>query len=31
LFAYYIDPDINALEAQYQDFCRKLVYHVRVK
>lgn len=31
LFAYYIDPDINALEAQYQDFCRKLVYHVQLK
>jgi len=31
LFAYYIDPDINALEAQYQDYCRKLVYHVQLK
>lgn len=31
LFAYYIDPDINALEAQYENFCRKLVYHVQVK
>jgi hypothetical protein len=31
LFAYYIDPDINGLEAQYQDFCRKIVYHVQLK
>jgi hypothetical protein len=31
LFAYYIDPDINTLEAQYQEFCRKIVYHVQLK
>lgn len=31
LFAYYIAPDINVLETQYEEFCRKIVYHVQLK
>lgn len=31
LFKYYIEPEINTLEAQYQAFCQKIVYHVRLK
>lgn len=31
LFTHYIEPDIDTLEAQYQDFCRKIVYHVQLK
>ncbi len=31
LFAYYIDPDIAKLEAEYRAFCRKITYHVRIK
>ena len=31
LFDYYINEDIQALDAEYRDFCAKLVYHVRLK
>lgn len=31
LFTHYIEPDIDALEAEYQNFCKKIVYHVRLK
>jgi hypothetical protein len=31
LFTHYIDPDIDQLEKAYQDFCMKIVYHVRLK
>jgi hypothetical protein len=31
LFAHYIDDDIETLEAQYHEFCRKIVYHVQLK
>ena len=30
LFALYIESDIEKLEKQYRDYCRKIVYHVRV-
>ncbi len=31
LFEYYINEDLESLEDQYLKFCRKIVYHVRVK
>ncbi|MEN8128061.1 MAG: hypothetical protein ABFR90_09695 [Planctomycetota bacterium] len=31
LFMHYIEPDIGSLEKQYQDFCRKIVYRIRLK
>ena len=31
LFALYIDADINSLEPEYLAFCRKNVYHIRLK
>ena len=31
LFTHYIDPEIDKLEAEYQDFCAKIVYRVRLK
>ena len=31
LFAHYIEPEIDKLEAEYQAFCKKIVYHVRLK
>lgn len=31
LFDYYINEDINNLETQYQDFCHKITYRVRLK
>lgn len=31
LFNYYIEPEIEILQAQYEDFCRKMVYRVRLK
>lgn len=31
LFGYYVTDDLQTLEAEYRDFCRKIVYHVRLK
>jgi hypothetical protein len=31
LFSYYIEPEIKLLEKEYQDYCRKIVYRVRLK
>lgn len=31
LFKYYIEPDIQQIEKQYYNFCRKIVYRVRYK
>lgn len=31
LFSHYIEPDIEVLEKAYQDFCKNIVYHVRLK
>ena len=31
LFAYYIDPDIERLEAEYRTFCRKITHRVSFK
>jgi len=31
LFAHYIEPEIDGIEAEYQEFCQKIVYHVRLK
>lgn len=31
LFAWYIDPQIQNLQAEYEAFCKKSVYHVRLK
>lgn len=31
LFKYYFEPDIQSLETEYQNFCRKIVYHVQLK
>ena len=31
LFTHYIGPDIGQLEKPYREFCRKIVYHVRLK
>lgn len=31
LFTHYIGPEIDTLEAEYQDFCKKIVYRVRIK
>ncbi len=31
LFDYYIHEDIQALDAEYRDFCGKITYHVRLK
>ncbi|MHC5199411.1 MAG: hypothetical protein ACYSO1_04770 [Planctomycetota bacterium] len=31
LFTHYIEPDIDALERAYYDFCRKIVYRVKLK
>jgi hypothetical protein len=30
LFAYYIDPNYGLMEDEYLDFCRKIVYNVRL-
>lgn len=31
LFKHYIDEDIDLIEAEYLNFCRKIVYHIRLK
>jgi len=31
LFALYIDDDIDSLQKEYTTFCRKIVYHIRLK
>ncbi len=31
LFTHYIEPDIDKLEAEYQAFCAKIVYRIRLK
>jgi len=31
IFATYINEDINSIEMQYRNFCRKIVYHIRLK
>ena len=31
LFAYYIEPDMDALEKEYRTFCARIVYRVRIK
>lgn len=31
LFTHYIEPDIDALEKEYREFCARIVYRVRVK
>lgn len=31
LFAVYVGEDINSIEAQYRNFCRKIVYHIKLK
>jgi len=31
LFKHYIDEDIDLIETEYLNFCRKIVYHVRLK
>ena len=31
LFTYYIDPDIDRLEAEYRAFCHQITYRIRLK
>ena len=31
LFAYYIDPDLQKLEAEYRRFCQTITYRIRLK
>ena len=31
LFTHYIDSDFDSLQAQYLEFCKKIVYHVQIK
>ncbi|MBL7215493.1 MAG: hypothetical protein ISS71_07420 [Phycisphaerae bacterium] len=31
LFDYYINEDIQKLDAEYREFCAKIVYHIRLK